>query len=154
LVYSGSTAVGNYAVQLAHLSGYKIVTTASPKNHGTLNSLGADVAFDVRISQTHFIRDRDRRSTHDPHIHMQYRDPDLLAKVRAVTGDTLRIALDCFSSPESQQFSVEAIGTEGGKVFTVSRLNPEAAALRSDVSLQCASTDMLRNPHKVLIRFS
>jgi len=48
LVYSGSTGVGHYAIQLAHLSGYKVVATASPKNHRTLESLGADVVFDVR----------------------------------------------------------------------------------------------------------
>ena len=54
LVYSGSTAVGHYAVQLAHLSGYKVVATASPKNHGTLESLGADVVFDVRTSRNPF----------------------------------------------------------------------------------------------------
>lgn len=88
-------------------------------------------------------------------VHIQYRDPDLLAQVKAVTGDSLRIALDCYSSPESQQFSVEAIGTEGGKVFLLSRPNPEAAAFRSDVSLQCASADILRrNTHRVLIRFA
>jgi len=68
-------------------------------------------------------------------LHAQYKDPELLAKVKSVTGDTLRIALDCYSSPESQKFSVEAMGTEGGKVFLVTRPNPEAAALRSDVSL-------------------
>ena len=50
LVYSGSTAVGHYAVQLAHLSGYKVIATASQKNHDTLKSLGADVVFNVRIS--------------------------------------------------------------------------------------------------------
>jgi len=111
LVYSGSTAVGHYAVQLAHLSGYKVVATASSSNHGALKGFGADVVFD-------------------------YRDPDLLAKVKAVTGGALRIALDCFSSADSQQFSVEAMGSEGGKVLVVTRPNPKAAALRSDVSLQ------------------
>jgi hypothetical protein len=39
-----------------------------------------------------------------------------LAKVKAVAGDTLRIALDYFIS---QQLSVEAMGPEGGKVFVV-----------------------------------
>jgi len=111
LVYSGSTGVGHYAIQLAHLSGYKVVATASPRNHEAVKSLGADVVFD-------------------------YRDPDLLSKVKAVTGDSLRIALDCFSSPESQKFSVGAIGTEGGKVLLLTRPSPEVVDLRSDVSVQ------------------
>jgi len=126
LVYSGSTGVGHYAIQLAHLSGYKVVATASPKNHGALKGLGADIVFD-------------------------YRDPDLLTKVKAVTGDTIQIALDCFSSPESQQFSVEAIGTEGGKVFVVTSPNPEAAALRSEVSLQFMLLySMFNKPFEIL----
>lgn len=54
LVYSGSTAVGHYAVQLAHLSGYKVVATASPNNHGALKSFGVDVAYDVSISLNPF----------------------------------------------------------------------------------------------------
>ena len=38
-----------FAIQLAHLSGYKVVTVASPKNHELLKSLGADAVFDVRV---------------------------------------------------------------------------------------------------------
>ena len=37
-----------YAIQLAHIAGYKVVTTASPKNHELVKSLGADAVFDVR----------------------------------------------------------------------------------------------------------
>lgn len=48
-IYGGSTSVGLYAIQLAKLSGYKIVTVASPRNHELLKSYGADVVFDVSI---------------------------------------------------------------------------------------------------------
>jgi NADPH:quinone reductase-like Zn-dependent oxidoreductase len=41
-------SVGQFAVQLAHLSGYKVVTVASPRNHAFVKSLGADAVFDVR----------------------------------------------------------------------------------------------------------
>jgi len=47
-VYGGSTSVGQFAVQLAHLSGYKVATVASPHNHAFVKSLGADAVFDVR----------------------------------------------------------------------------------------------------------
>ena len=40
-------SVGLYAIQLAHLAGYKVVTVASPRNHALLKSLGADAVFDV-----------------------------------------------------------------------------------------------------------
>jgi NADPH:quinone reductase-like Zn-dependent oxidoreductase len=49
-IYGGSTGVGQFAIQLAKLSGYKVVTVASPRNHEFLRSLGADAVFDVRTS--------------------------------------------------------------------------------------------------------
>jgi NADPH:quinone reductase-like Zn-dependent oxidoreductase len=39
--------VGQFAIQLAKLSGYKVVTVASPRNHEFLRGLGADAVFDV-----------------------------------------------------------------------------------------------------------
>ena len=46
-VYGGSSSVGQYAIQLAKLSGYKVVTTASKRNHELVRGLGADLVFDV-----------------------------------------------------------------------------------------------------------
>ena len=46
-VYGGSSGVGQFAIQLAKLSGYKIVTVASPRNHELLKGLGVDAVFDV-----------------------------------------------------------------------------------------------------------
>ena len=45
-----------YALQLAHLAGYKVVTVASPENHALCKALGADFVFDVR--RTSPMRDR------------------------------------------------------------------------------------------------
>lgn len=41
-------SVGQFAIQLAHLSGYKVATVASPHNYALVKSLGADVVYDVR----------------------------------------------------------------------------------------------------------
>ena len=49
-IYGGSTSVGQYAIQLAKLSGYKVATVASSHNHELIKNLGADVVFDVSIS--------------------------------------------------------------------------------------------------------
>ena len=46
-IYGGSSGVGQFAIQLAKLSGYKVVTVASPRNHEFLKGLGADAVFDV-----------------------------------------------------------------------------------------------------------
>ncbi|TFY78324.1 hypothetical protein EWM64_g5689 [Hericium alpestre] len=50
LVWGGASSVGLYAVQLAHIQGYKVVTTASAKNHELVKSHGADVAVDYHAS--------------------------------------------------------------------------------------------------------
>lgn len=48
-VYSGSTVLEHYAVQSAHLSGFRVVTLASPKDLGAFEGLDVDVVFDVGI---------------------------------------------------------------------------------------------------------
>lgn len=61
LIWGGATAVGFHLIQLATLSGCRVITTASPANHSLLKSLGADVCFD-------------------------YRDTDVLNKIKEVSG--------------------------------------------------------------------
>ncbi len=100
-------AVGHFAIQLAHLAGYKVVTTASPRNFELAKSLGADAVFD-------------------------YRDADVVAKIKQATGDSVTKALDAISLKESQRISAEVLAPAGGKVVLV--LGPEAGATdRKDV---------------------
>ena len=46
LVWGGSSSVGTSAIQLAAAVGVRIATTASPRNHEYVKSLGAEWAFD------------------------------------------------------------------------------------------------------------
>ncbi|KAJ5196572.1 Polyketide synthase enoylreductase [Penicillium cf. viridicatum] len=46
LVWGGASSVGGCAIQLAKASGYEVVTTASPQNHGQCLRLGASKVFD------------------------------------------------------------------------------------------------------------
>jgi len=46
LVWGGSTSVGCMAVQLAVSAGYKVISTASPKNFDLVKKLGASQVFD------------------------------------------------------------------------------------------------------------
>ena len=48
LVWGGSTSVGSNAIQLAVAAGCDVVTTASPRNFGYVEGLGARDAFDYR----------------------------------------------------------------------------------------------------------
>lgn len=46
VVWGGATAVGGNAIQLARAAGYRVITTASAKNHDQMRRLGADGVFD------------------------------------------------------------------------------------------------------------
>jgi NADPH2:quinone reductase len=46
LITAGAGGVGSFAIQFAKLAGARVVTTASPRNHGYLRELGADVVVD------------------------------------------------------------------------------------------------------------
>lgn len=48
LIWGGSTSVGCNAIQLAVAAGCEVITTASPKNHNYLKSLGASKIFDYK----------------------------------------------------------------------------------------------------------
>src|SRR5713226_2461035 len=48
LIWGGSSALGQYAIQFAKLGGLRVVTTASSKNFDLLKELGADEVFDHR----------------------------------------------------------------------------------------------------------
>ncbi|KAA1476167.1 NAD(P)-binding protein [Dentipellis sp. KUC8613] len=50
LVWGGSSSVGQFAIQIAHIAGYKVIATASPKNHALLKSLGAAVTVDYHAA--------------------------------------------------------------------------------------------------------
>ncbi|KAH8813485.1 chaperonin 10-like protein [Flagelloscypha sp. PMI_526] len=52
LIWGASTAVGHYAIQLASLSGYKVITTASPAVFDEVKALGASEVFDYKDPET------------------------------------------------------------------------------------------------------
>ena len=46
LIWGGASSVGTLAIQSAKSMGFTVYTTASPRNHALLKSLGADAIFD------------------------------------------------------------------------------------------------------------
>ena len=97
-------------IQLAALSGYKVVTTASPRNFDFVKSLGASEVFD-------------------------YKDPDVVAKIKAATGDSITKAVDAISLKESQRITAEALAPSGGEVVLVLGPEPDATS-RKDVKFK------------------
>ncbi|KAI0748384.1 GroES-like protein [Daedaleopsis nitida] len=110
LVYGGSSAVGQCLVRLAALSGYKVISTASPRNFDLVKSLGATEVFD-------------------------YKDPEVVSKIKKATGDSITKAVDAISEKSSQGITAEALSPKGGDVILV--LGPASdATSRTDVKFK------------------
>lgn len=89
------------------LSGYKVVATASPRNFELVKSFGADEVFD-------------------------YKDPEVVSKIKQATGDSITNAVDTISLKDSQRITAESLGPSGGKAVLL--LGPAAGATdRKDV---------------------
>ncbi|KAF1979057.1 GroES-like protein [Bimuria novae-zelandiae CBS 107.79] len=105
VILGGASSVGQYAVQLARLSGFeKIVTNASKAHHEWLKELGA-----------HVVLDRHAASSKD--------------FVDALEGYPLEFVFDSISVPQTQKVGVEVLqktGTKGSKVVTVGMVDEEA----------------------------
>ncbi|KAI0314877.1 hypothetical protein OF83DRAFT_1063083 [Amylostereum chailletii] len=112
LIWGGATAVGHHAVQLAKLSGYKVLTTASPANHATLRALGADAVFD-------------------------YKDPSVVEKIKEAAGaEGVYAALDTACEAGSTDQAVDSIGAQGGRVITILPPSDASKARRADVPVE------------------
>lgn len=100
LIWGGSASVGQFAIQLAKASGYKVVTTASPAGHEWLKKLGADVVVD-------------------------YRDDNVFAEIEKATGGKLTMLYDAISTKATIEQGLKCL-PNGGKISYV-QLTPETA---------------------------
>lgn len=104
-VLGGSSSVGQYAIQLARLSGFsRIVTNASATHIEHLKALGATTVLD-----------RSKATAQD--------------FVAAAQGTKADFVYDSISAPETQKFAVDILQhLEGGNVITVLGADEKAAA--------------------------
>jgi NADPH:quinone reductase-like Zn-dependent oxidoreductase len=109
LIWSGSTSVGQWAIQLARAAGYHVITTASPKNHAILEKMGAAEVYD-------------------------YRDESIPEKI-SKEHPRLNAALDCISENGTQSLVAKSLGSKGGKVVVLLKPESEAINLRNDVEI-------------------
>ncbi|KAL4247135.1 zinc-containing alcohol dehydrogenase family protein [Abortiporus biennis] len=93
-INGGSSSVGLCGVNLAHLSGYKVVSVTSPKNFELVKSYGADAVFD-------------------------YNDPDVIGKIKEATMNTIHNVYDAIGSESSQILSMKALAPGPGKIVVV-----------------------------------
>lgn len=78
--------MGISGIQYAKLSGYNVITTASPHNFDYLKELGASAVFD-------------------------YKSPTVSEDIRKHTGDALTLAWDCQSTDESAAIVARALSS-------------------------------------------
>jgi NADPH:quinone reductase-like Zn-dependent oxidoreductase len=114
LVWGGASSVGLFTIQLARLSGYRVIATASPKNAELVKSSGADVV-------------------------VNYRDADVVEQIKAATDGGVAYGVDTVSLEDTQLASVRAFGPKGGELLVILGIDDGAAKLRADVQVKCES---------------
>ncbi|KAJ3026675.1 UNVERIFIED_CONTAM: hypothetical protein HDU68_005261 [Siphonaria sp. JEL0065] len=131
LVYGGSTATGALAIQFAKLSGFNVVTTASPRNFDYLTSLGADKVFD-------------------------YNSPTVAADIRTYTNNSIKHVFDCVSEGGSVAISANSISPDGGvysALLTVDKavitgINPNIV-VKNTVAYTAVGKEFTFGPNKI-----
>jgi len=112
LVWGGSSSVGAFGIQLAKLSGYKVITTSSPSNFEYVKSLGADWAID-------------------------YHDPEkAFEKIKEYSGGKLSLVFDATSTQGSTAIAARALGPDGGVISVTLAVGDDAKAGRNDVDIR------------------
>lgn len=66
----------------------------------------------------------------------QYNDPEVVAKVKKATDDSIHLAFDGFASDESQVMTVEVLGPGAGHVVLTLPPAEKAQSLRPDVKME------------------
>ena len=106
-IYGGSTAMGTALAQFANLSGFSVLTVASPHKFDLCKSYGADRVLD-------------------------YRDPSAPDKIKTLAKGKVLYAIDCISGGHEQggvPFCREILAPRG----TYSVLGPSVTLEREDV---------------------
>lgn len=117
LIWGGATSIGSSAIQFAVASGYKVVTTASAKNHEYVRSLVATGKEDVTV--------------------FDYADTDVTAKIISHIKDsglTFAGAYDCISTSPTLKVCADVVGTFGGGSIPV--VLPGVESPREDVKFE------------------
>ncbi|ETS75413.1 hypothetical protein PFICI_12357 [Pestalotiopsis fici W106-1] len=128
LIWGGATSIGCSAIQLAVASGYKVVTTASTKNHGFVRSLVATGAEDVTV--------------------FDYADADITTRIISHFKDAglaFAGAYDCISKPDTVRVCADVAATFGSKLVSVVLFGVESP--RPDVEVPTVwSTNAVLTP--------
>lgn len=110
---SNTASVGSYAIQLARLYGFNIVTTCSPRNFDAVKALGATHVLD-------------------------YNDKSVVDQIKQAAPD-LSYVFDTIGNKESSGLASKAVHASGGTLCTVR----PGKANTEDVASHVKVTDVL-----------
>ena len=113
LRWGGAATTGQFAIQLAHLSGMKTICVASAQTSSLCVSLGA----------THVVA-RDGKSAED-----------IIAEIRAVTGDNITAALDLVGS-ETAAHCLKAVSQSRNVLFAPLAMMSKNTPVPANVSVE------------------
>lgn len=108
LVSGGASFTGTCAIQLLKLAGFTVIATCSPRSIDLVKSFGADFAFD-------------------------YASPTCASEIKAHTRNSLRLVLDCITSPDTTRLCYAALGRAGGRYVALDPYSGAVAGSRSIV---------------------
>jgi NADPH:quinone reductase-like Zn-dependent oxidoreductase len=108
LVSGGASFTGTCAVQLLKLAGFRVIATCSPRSFDLVKSFGADAVFD-------------------------YASPTCAAEIKAYTRNSLRLVIDCITTPDTTRLCYEALGRSGGRYVALDPYSMAVAGTRSVV---------------------
>jgi len=112
MIQGGSTSVGLFAIQLAHIAGYRVIATCSPHSFDLVKSYGADHVVD-------------------------YHDAEAAVKeIKEVTDDGVIGALECVGGMACAKLAVESLGPKGGLVTGLSPVPEGFEKIRGDVKME------------------
>ncbi|EPQ52852.1 GroES-like protein, partial [Gloeophyllum trabeum ATCC 11539] len=94
VVLGGSSSVGSYTIQLAALSGFKVITTASASHETYLKSIGASTVIDRKSST-------------------------LVDDVLEAAGGEVRYLMDAIALPNTQKNAVDIVSPGGSVILTL-----------------------------------
>jgi NADPH:quinone reductase-like Zn-dependent oxidoreductase len=104
-----------------------VIATASPFNHDLVKSLGASVVFD-------------------------YKDPEVVSKIKAETGGALELAVDCVSIQNTAKLIGESLSDKGGRVAVILPIKTDKeGGLRPEVGYIFSTAYLLFGKVRVLL---
>ncbi|WWC61457.1 uncharacterized protein I303_104041 [Kwoniella dejecticola CBS 10117] len=109
-LYSGATSVGLFAIQIAKLLGYKVLTFASPHSFELVKSYGADEVIN-------------------------YKDADAVEQALKITNGGTELGFDTISEGGSFKIALGALGPKGKVLNVINPIPEEAKAIRPEIPL-------------------